>query len=643
VVDAPLAVFRWQLSQRLTGIDSDWHVVTPGWSSTRRAVVHLSSLQPSLSYRIDALCVDAAGLTSDTAAAVWSIPACPPAASFVAVVDVVGSGVDVGERAFTWRGVDDATPPHGFEYSVDDSGVWTAMDGASAVVAVAAGVWHSFAVRSRVVQPCAHVVTPNATRVTWFELEPGPGVPSIVSAPTLSSSTVFGDFAFNCSGDDGWLEYALDNSTWAPSDTSLRVGPLTSGAHTLSVRCADAGRTSWSAAVQHTWAVSTASNSTLSLSGVTDGRHALTVWAVDPLGHEEREPRVYAWEVDTVPPLSRVALATSPLTMMPRVVVNATCGGELDASLCVFCWRYVGATPSVASTLDGCSANTSLSLSSRPCVPADVRACSDGDVSVAVTVVDGAGNVNATAVVVSWRVDTVAPNTTLALDGGRTAFVWLPSAAAFVTNATSLALSLSASEAVSRFDVSMDGRRVSLVAGAVAGVAEGRHNISAAAVDVAGNVDTAPPQLSVLVDTTPPTASSVVVTSPAVGSLNSSVVSLQLRCQGETPTMVSRFRLSAVPPLPLPPVVDAASGGAVTPVSAVVNGSLAAVPSGRYTVRVTCVDAAGNAQSSPSLAIITVDTQPPTCALTPLPSLVRNATVSLLLAATDAPCHTRMV
>jgi hypothetical protein len=38
-----------------------------------------------------------------------------------------------------------------------------------------------------------------------------------------------------------------------------------------------------------------------------------------------------------------------------------------------------------------------------------------------------------------------------------------------------------------------------------------------------------------------------------------------------------------------------------------------------------------------------VDTQPPTCALTPLPSLVRNATVSLLLAATDAPCHTRMV
>jgi hypothetical protein len=130
--------------------------------------------------------------------------------------------------------------------------------------------------------------------------------------------------------------------------------------------------------------------------------------------------------------------------------------------------------------------------------------CDDGVVSLLLSSSDGAGNRNASGVVVSWSVDTSPPNTSAALNAATTWHVWQPALATYVVNSSSLQLSLSALEVVASFAVMVDDRAVSVSSnGVVSEVLDGRHTLSVSAVDLAGNVDPTPVVLPVYVDTTP--------------------------------------------------------------------------------------------------------------------------------------------
>jgi hypothetical protein len=631
--EVAMAVYEWQLWRRVgNGVNTSWVAVTASWTRSSRASVSLSSLFSNTTYELRSVCVDAAEQRSDVVAHVWHSGECVGASQFDVDVRAVGSSVAVGERVLSWSSR--ATPPHGFEYRLDDGGRVRASD-VHALVSVGVSAWHAFEVRPYIPRVCGGDASPAAgDTVSWFERESGHGSPGIVTSPALSSSSLFADFAFNCSGLDAWLQYSLDGSSWTGSDATLRVGPLSSGPHVMRARCVDSSDVNVSEPASHTWSVVSSSNSSLTLSGVGDGPHRLTVWAVDGVGNEERQPRTQEWTVDTVPPVN-VAVLTSPaVTNRDVVVVSVSCGGEEFASLCVHCWQLQSSSLSPESSLvAGCSSNVSLALPSRPCGALGVS-CADGAVSLLLTATDGAGNRNASAVAVSWVVDTLSPNTSAALNAATTWHVWQPALATYVVNSSSLQLSLSASEAVASFAVTVDGSVVSVSDdGVVSELLDGHHTLLVSAVDLAGNVDPTPVIVPIYVDTTPPLSTVVTVTSPSSLQQNATRVSLTLSCVGESPGLASHFVVTSAPSLPLPSS-HALNASALE--LSTTESTTAAVSSGVYIINVSCVDVSGQRQRLPTSVVVTVDSEPPTCSLATLPSFTSVSNVTLHVSASDA-------
>ena len=78
-----------------------------------------------------------------------------------------------------------------------------------------------------------------------------------------------------------YFQYSLDGAPWLPCDATLEVGPVSVGEHTLHVRTVDMTETLISGNASYTWQVQSQTGSTLSLSGLTDGAHTLTVTAFD--------------------------------------------------------------------------------------------------------------------------------------------------------------------------------------------------------------------------------------------------------------------------------------------------------------------------------------------------------------------------
>ncbi len=132
------------------------------------------------------------------------------------------------------------------------------------------------------------------------------------SGPDRTMSSAYGDFVFNTTArpTDTWFMYKLDDSSWAPTQRALRVGPLAVGSHTLWLRTVGVGGEPMSSPLRFDWTVIAASDSQLSFSGLPDGPHSLVVAAVDSLQHVELAPRRYTWIVDTVPPSTTATLAS---------------------------------------------------------------------------------------------------------------------------------------------------------------------------------------------------------------------------------------------------------------------------------------------------------------------------------------------
>ena len=230
-------------------------------------------------------------------------------------------------------------------------------------------------------------------------------------------------------------QYALDDpSDWSNSGPTVRVGPLSSGNHTVFVRMvADDGHGGWliGSGAAFTWTVVALSNSTISLSSLSDGAHSLKVTARDSVGHVEAAPRVYNWVVDTTPPDTVATLSSPALANRSVGVVNTACGSEALPSLCTVCWRL--SVNGVASST-GCGPTGPLSLA----VPVD------GSVSVAVTAIDGAGN-HGQSVSVGWQLDSTPPVTSAVITSPT---MFVPALHANAINTTEVTLLVNASEPV---------------------------------------------------------------------------------------------------------------------------------------------------------------------------------------------------
>ena len=262
---------------------------------------------------------------------------------------VNGYGIAYGSRVFVWSRVTAAATADGaalvFEYALDGA-PWTKTRALLVVLDdVATASWHTFELRVAVDDACAAVASNPIAHVTWYEVEPPPGVPAVHSGPPATTASAYADFSFNVSTllQLVTLQYSLDGSSWSGCDTTMRLGPLSGGAHRLRLRTVAAavpgvvvngsGQAA-SAAVEYNWNVTSLSGSTIALKGLSDGRHSLQVVARDAVGHVEAQPLTKDWVVDTVPPTTLAIRLSAPLTNASTGVVAAAGAGEMYPWLC---------------------------------------------------------------------------------------------------------------------------------------------------------------------------------------------------------------------------------------------------------------------------------------------------------------------
>ena len=429
-------------------------------------------------------------------------------------------------------------------------------------------------------------------------------------------SSAYGDFEFNTTGKaaEGWYQYSLDGSTWSGCANTLRLGPLSVGAHSLQLRTISADGGSVSAVVTFGWTIIAASDSQLAFSGLDDGGHSLLVAATDPLQHVETAPRTYAWIVDTVPPLTNAVLGSRYHTNASTSTVNVSCGGEAYPDLCQYCWsQTVGGVTIVADT---CSAVGAAVV--------EVQHAGDGVTTVLIAAVDGAGNRSPTSVNVTWIVDTVPATVTAAAVVSAT--VWVPAIASFVVNSSTIAVAVTVSEDIATYlafarrqgasDDSALPATVTSASGTALTVAvplQGYVVVTLYGIDATGNVPANGTSLELVIVAAPP---GVAVTGPSPPLTNVSSVAVNVTALDADLRVLAYYSLSWSPPLAALPTT--------LPVSQVAEGVatlvLADAASAAYHLTVTAVDVLGS-HGPPARVAFTVDRTPPQSRFaSPLPS-----------------------
>jgi hypothetical protein len=294
-----------------------------GWQRLSAADIEVSGLVAATAYNIEFRGVDAAGNVGDAVSWQWSSGGCPATVP-VAVSSVESLPLQRGRRSIVWQSfVAGSVAWNGsfaFEcrHSIDGPGVgvWSVCgDEASSGGGVwrmdaHAGAWHTVDVRVAVPSGCRDSVAVQPHRsVRWFEYADAPGEPAFVSTPSATSSLVVATFVMNSTAHplESWFQYSLDGGVWSGCDTTLRVGPLSQGSHSIAFRTVSSTGDVGNTTARHTWFVST-SGTSLVLPDMADGPHSLSLWAQDSRGRLQRSPTVVSWVIDTAPPSTRLSL-----------------------------------------------------------------------------------------------------------------------------------------------------------------------------------------------------------------------------------------------------------------------------------------------------------------------------------------------
>jgi hypothetical protein len=623
VANEEAAAFEVQWRALNTSTD-DGSVNGSAWRATDSVDLTLSGLTAAVPYVLHARATDRAGNVGAVSSWRWSSGGCPSSESLAVALAVESYALAVDARAVMWSAPSlDSRLPDEVQYRVNDGPWLRTRDRPIRLRGLSATTHYRVDVRPAVPCGCEAVIAEQpASSVSWFTYEGGPGRVGIVSAPTPSSNSLYGDFELNSTARDSWFEYSLDGGSFAGCSSRLRVGPLVTGSHNVTVRSVDANG-SYVAAAQrtHAWTVVSLSSSSLSLPDLSDGSHSLTVWAVAGAA-EERSPRTVRWLVDTIAPGVSASLVTPPVTNAATAVVRASCVAEDAPDLCTYCVSLSGG---------GGASNRSCASSGTLVIPL----AGDRLYEAWVSAVDAAGNEGAPQRLV-WTRDTVPPRTFAAVNTAMTATVPAMSLSANATNATRLVFSVASSEVGSSYSLFLDG--VAVDVGVTSGptvvvnaTTDGVHTVVVAAVDVAGNVDPTPFVGRFVVDTVSPSTS--VVTQPApVSNVSTAVVSW--RASGELAGMLSRFVLSSTPALDvLPSFVIPDDGGMALTASL----TLAGMRSGAYTVMARAVDTVGHVDAVGASFSFVVDLDAPSSRLVhSLTPFVNRSRVAVGVNASDA-------
>ncbi|MDD2736637.1 MAG: hypothetical protein PHF56_22120 [Desulfuromonadaceae bacterium] len=275
------------------------------------------------------------------------------------------------------------------------------------------------------------------TSVTWA-VETTLPTTTIVQAPATLSTTASNIITFRSSKQGTTFRCQLDGGSFAPCASPYVYSALSSGNHTFAVIGADLAGTGEPAPASYSWVIDTVSaiavladvppaltNSTttairvsgagivaykykldagaygadfapsvlISLKGLTNGAHVLSVMGKDAVGIYQYSPTSIVWTVDTVKP------TTTILTPPPAVSTIAT--GNI-----AFSSSKPGSTFTCALDTGAATACSS---------PFGFLAIGGGAHKVMITATDPAGNIQSKATVANWTVDVTSIAPTIAI------------------------------------------------------------------------------------------------------------------------------------------------------------------------------------------------------------------------------------
>ncbi len=240
-----------------------------------------------------------------------------------------------------------------------------------------------------------------------------------------------------------------------PPETAIDSGPngvshKDTATFTLS---SEAGATFQCKLDHHAWATCEA------ISGLSDGKHVLKARAKDRAGNVDPTPAQWSWRID-LPPETTITDGPSG----PTSSTSATFRFSSDDSAATFQCRMDDGGWAVCSS--------GRTYSSLP----------QGEHRFRVRAKDGSGTVDPSPAKRTWKVDTVAPNTTVT--SGPKASTGSPSAS----------FTFSSSESGVSFECRLDGGSWSACSSpkGYRGLKKGSHVFRVRAVDEAGNVDGTP-------------------------------------------------------------------------------------------------------------------------------------------------------
>lgn len=530
--------------------------------------------------------VDAAGNTSSHVYAYWTVDTIAPETRFSSTPPAATQYAGCSMSAATT----DANPSS-FERSLDD-GPWTTMSYGYEYLTLAQGP-HTYRVRA---VDRAGNVDPTPAEWTWTIDTVAPVI-SMIGAPPYYSPSASATFTLS-SSEPVEFRRIFDSSLQIVVSSPDTVAGLTDGYHWYYVYAVDAAG-NYSNSLYAAWNVDTTvpetritsappatTNSTsayfgLSADGgyshfersldggpwtrisssdslyVAGGFHTYRVRAVDYAGNTDPTPAEHAWTVDSAAPVIDVEgappydYASNALTL---TLYSSKPGVRFR--------RYLDSLPmeEVES-------------------PDEMTGLAEGYHSYYVYAVDAAGNYS-NSISLSWRVDTVAPETT---------FGSLPGS--FVST-NSFWISFSSNESVNVYQRSLDGGPWTAVSSGseYLSIGEGAHTYLARVTDRAGNVDPTPAVYNFVVDTAAP-QTSIVSAPPATTTETTATVSF---CSNEAGCT---FRVTA----------DATT----TDVGTATSQTLAGLAPGTHTVSVTAVDAAGRQDPTPATVAWTVTAATP--------------------------------